>query len=219
MKVYLAGLVLAAAVAPPVLADIPDGPKHLRRVFDIVRGGTTIGTDTFDIARAGDATSVTITTHIAVKIAFVTAYRYDHSETQSWKGNQLIAFRSTTDDNGKAHEVAATSAAGKVMLTVDGQPATAPKAIMPASVWTPEIGRRPQLFDPANGKRMTVKGQDLGDERVVLNGVPRQLDHMKLSGQFDRDLWFDEQGLVKMTLRGTDNSLITSQLRQSAASR
>ena len=66
---------------------------------------------------------------------------------------------------------------------------------------------------------MTVKGQDLGDERVMLNGVPHQLDHVKLSGQFDRDLWFDGQGLVKMTLRGTDNSLITSQLRQTAASR
>ena len=224
MKAHVAGMAVAALVAMPVLAtaaraDIVDGPKHVHRVFDIMRGGSPIGSDTFDVTRTGDTTNVNITSHIVVKIAFVTAYHYDHHETETWKGNQLAAFRSTTNDNGTAHDVSASASGGKVTLIVDGQPTAAPKGIMPASVWTAEIGRRPQLFDPASGKRLAARGQDLGDEQVVLNGVPRQLDHVKLSGQFDRDLWFDEQGLVKMTLRGTDNSLITSQLRQTSASR
>ena len=50
-----------------------------------------------------------------------------------------------------------------------------------------------------------------------MNGVPHQLDHVKLSGAFPRDLWFDEDGLVKMALRGSDNSEIVSQLRTSTA--
>ena len=208
-----------AMAAVPATAEVTAGPAHVHRVFDITRAGASIGTDTFDVARSGDPTTVAITTHIAVKVAFVTAYRYEHTETQSWAGNQLVAFHSTTDDNGHAHAVSAAMAAGKVTLTVDGAATTVPRTVMPASVWTAEIARRAQLFDPGNGKRMAIKGQDLGGERVVLNGVPRQLDHVKLSGQFDRDLWFDEGGLVKMVLRGTDNSVITSQLRQSAAAR
>ena len=216
---FAAGLIVAASLAAPASADVADGPKHVHRIFDIMREGSKIGDDTFDVTRAGDVTDVKITTHIAVKIAFVTAYRYEHSETQSWKGNQLVSFHSSTDANGTSHDVSASVAGGKVALVVDGEATVAPKGIMPASVWTTEIAKRPQLFDPGDGKRMSVRGQTLGGENVVLNGAPHQLEHVKLTGQFDRDLWFDEQGLVKMVMRGTDNSVITSQLRQSTASR
>ena len=65
---------------------------------------------------------------------------------------------------------------------------------------------------------MAVGVEDLGKETVALNGVPRQLDHVRLTGAFPRDLWFDEDGLVKMTLLGSDNSEVTSELRQSTAS-
>ena len=219
MKAHVVGIALGALAATPALAGVADGPKHVHRVFDIIRGDSKIGSDTFDVTRNGDATDVKITTHITVKIAFITAYRYDHTESESWKGDQLVAFHSTTNDNGTDHDLSASMTGGKIALQVDGKPTVLPKGIMPASVWTSEIAKRAQLFDPANGKRMAVRAQDLGEETVALNGVPHPLDHVKLSGQFDRDLWFDNQGLVKMTLRGSDNSVITSELRQSTAAR
>jgi hypothetical protein len=220
MKAYVAALALGATVVSPIAssATTPAAPKHVHRVFDIMRKGSKIGTDTFDVSRQGDATKVAITTHILVKIAFINAYRYDHTETETWKGKQLVAFNSTTDDNGKPHEIRAAQSGGKIALTVDGEETSAPKAIVPASLWSAEVAKQPQIFDPANGKRMAVKSQDLGQETVPLNGVPRQLQHVKLSGAFPRDLWFDEDGLVKMTLLGSDNSEVTSQLRQSTAS-
>lgn len=219
MKASVAGLGLAALVVSPTLAQSPAAPApHVHRVFDVVREGSKIGSDTFDITRQGDTTNVTVKTHILVKIMFVTAYRYDHTETGTWKGRQLVSFTSTTDDNGKAHEIKAAQSGNKVALTVDGASSAAPKAIQPASLWGAAVSKQPQIFDPANGKRMAVKVQDLGDETVSVNGVPQQLDHVKLSGQFARDLWFDGDGLVKMTMLGSDNSQITSELRQSTAS-
>ena len=193
MNAYLAGSLLGALVAATALTPVfaaPTAPKHVHRVFDIMRKGSKIGTDVFDVTRQGDTTKVAITTHILVKIAFINAYRYDHTETETWRGKQLVAFASTTDDNGKPHEISAAPAGNAMALT----------------------------FDPANGKRMTVAARDLGQETVAMNGVPRQLDHVRLSGSFPRDLWFDEDGLVKMSLLGSDNSEVTSELRQSTAS-
>ena len=217
MKTCLCGLALGALVASPTFAGSPADAKHVHRVFDIMRQGSKIGTDTFDIARQGDTTNVKVTTHIVVKIAFITAYRYEHSETGTWKGMQLVSFKSTTDDNGKDHTIRATQSGNKISLNVDGETSTAPKATQPASLWGVDVAKQPQMFDPGNGKRMAVQVEDLGPETVALNGVPRQLEHVKLSGAFPRDVWFDEDGLVKMTLLGTDNSEITSQLRQSTA--
>ncbi|MCX8253131.1 hypothetical protein RHAL1_00149 [Beijerinckiaceae bacterium RH AL1] len=218
MNVRLAGLSLAALLVSPAFAGSVAPQKHVHRVFDIMREGSKIGTDTFDISRQGDATSVKVNTHIIVKVAFITAYRYDHSEAGTWKGTQLVSFKSKTDDNGKDHTIAATQSEGKIALDVDGTSTTAPKSTQPASLWGAEVSKQKQIFDPANGKRMAVGVQDLGDETVEVNGVPRQLNHVKLTGAFPRDLWFDEDGLVKMELRGSDNSQITSQLRVSTAS-
>lgn len=218
MKAYLTGLTVGALIVSPVVAGTATGTKHVHRVFDIMRQGSKIGTDTFDIARQGDTTNVKVSTHILVKVAFITAYRYDHAENGTWKGTQLVSFKSTTDDNGKDHEIRAKQNGNKIALDVDGNASIAPKATQPASLWGADVSKQPQIFDPANGKRMAVKVQDLGEETVALDGVPRQLDHVKLSGEFPRDLWFDEDGLVKMKLLGSDNSEITSQLRQSTAS-
>jgi hypothetical protein len=220
MKALTTGLALAALASPAVVSPVSAEPTspHVHRVFDIMREGSKIGTDTFDISRSGDMTKVKVATHILVKIAFITAYRYDHTEDGTWKGKQLVSFSSTTDDNGKPHEISAAQSGGKVAMTVDGERSAAPKTIQPASLWGADVAKQSQIFDPANGKRMAVKVKDLGEETVPVNGVPQQLNHVKLSGQFARDLWFDEDGLVKMTLLGSDNSKITSQLRQSTAS-
>ncbi len=221
MKAHVAALALGALVASPALAAAPKqaGMKHVHRVFDIMRKGSKIGTNTFDIVRQGDATHVEIMTHILVKIAFINAYRYDHSESGTFKNDQLVTFKSTTDDNGTDHEVDAKQVGGKVALTADGAETDAPKQIVPASLWGANVAKRSQIFDPANGKRMAVASHDLGTETVAMNGAPQELEHIKLTGAFARDLWFDADGLVKMTLLGSDNSEVTSQLRQSTASR
>ena len=224
MKAYVTALALGALVASPVLAGVPAASKqagnsHVHRVFDIMRQGSKIGTNTFDIVRQGDTTNVRIATHILVKIAFINAYRYDHSESGTFRNDQLVTFKSTTDDNGTSHAIDAKQVGGKVALTVDGAETEAPKQIVPASLWGAGVAKRSQIFDPASGKRMAVTPHDLGTETVAMNGAPQELEHIKLTGAFPRDLWFDADGLVKMTLLGSDNSEVTSQLRQSTASR
>ncbi len=226
MPVRLAASIFAvalAAAAQTASAGTPSASSGaaptVHRVFDIMRQGSKIGTDTFDIVRHGDVSDVTIVTHVLVKVMFVNAYRYDHKETASWKGSQLVSFTSTTDDNGTNHEVSATQNGGKLALDVDGSKSELSKAMVPASLWSADVSNKSQLFDPGNGKHLSTKPEDLGEELVNVRGAPQQLRHLKLSGQFARELWFDKDGLVKMTLLGSDNSLITSELRTSTASR
>jgi hypothetical protein len=221
MKACLAAAVLGSIVISPAMAGAPApaAAPTVHRVFDIMRSGSKIGTDTFDISRQGDVTNVKIVTHVLVKIMFVNAYRYDHSESGTWKGSQLVSFNSTTDDNGTNHEIAATQAGAKVALDVDGTKTELPKGIVPASLFSADVSNKSQLFDPGNGKRLSTKPKDLGEETVAVHGAPQTLRHLKLSGEFDRDLWFDKDGLVKMTLLGSDKSVITSELRVSTASR
>src|SRR5579862_7105285 len=82
--------------------------------FAVMRNGEQIGTNTIQLHRNGAETTVQIVTHVAVKIAFVTVYRFDQTETERWVDGRLAALRSSTDDNGTVHRVKASGGDNKI---------------------------------------------------------------------------------------------------------
>ena len=101
---------LPLSIAP---AGANNAAAKIHKVFDIVRGGDKIGTDTIDIERQNDTTTVKIKTDVSVKVMFIEAYRYEHSCNETWKNGQLIAFKSRTNDNGTKHSIDVTAGAGQ----------------------------------------------------------------------------------------------------------
>lgn len=197
----------------------PQAPSKLHEVFEIDREGDKIGSTTIDVARQNDATTVKIATSISVKVMFIEAYRYEHAATETWKGNQLVAYKSQTDDNGTKHTIDAGpgSSPDKLSLTVDGKRSEVAKTISPASLWNKDVINRSDLFQTDDGKRLSIKVKDVGEEALVVHGVKRQTHHYRISdktpGEFDRDVWYDGDLLVRMKLLGSDHSTIVSDLR------
>ncbi len=212
-----AGLALALLALPlyPAAADVPAATKT-HQTYDIIRQGSKIGTNIVDVERRGDTTEVKISTKVLVKIMFVEAYRYEHEATESWKAGQLAAFTSQTNDNGTDHKVTITAGANKLDIVADGKHSDAPLSLRPASLWDRSFNAQTELFDPANGKRLAVQTKDLGDEKLTVTGVAHDTHHYKISGDLDRDVWFDGDTLVRMKLVGSDHSTIDSDLAQTA---
>lgn len=193
-------------------------PAKISQTFDIVRKDDKIGDNVVDIDRHGDTTTAKNKTNISVKVMYVEVYRYQHNCSETWKAGQLVAFKSQTDDNGTKHvvEVAPSASPDKITLIVDGKKSEEPKTLAPASLWSKELITRTELFDPADGKRMSVKVTDLGDEALTIDGVKHQTRHFQLTAKapadFDRDLWFEGDVLVRMKMLGSDHSTIVSDL-------
>lgn len=161
-----------------------------------------------------------MTTYISVVILFVQAYRFDHSATETWSGGRFVSFKSLTDDNGTKHTVTALADAEKIELTIDGKQSEVASDVIPASLWNKAVLERTMLFDSETGRQLSVKVTDLGDEPLVQNGATIEAHHYKVSGDLNRDLWFDGNNLVRIKLFGSDHSTIVSDLApESAASR
>ena len=208
----------AFAEVPPPTA----GKVH--QVFDIIREGSKIGTTVFDIERKGDITSVKVATNIVVTVMFIEAYRYVHNATETWKGTQLTAFKSQTDDNGTKHSVSVTGAAAapaaaasaapeKLILDANGKKSDASKMLVPASLWNKDFSKQAEFFDPKDGQKLAVQVKDLGDETITVHGAPRKVRHIKLAGDLERDLWFEGDTLIRMKLIGSDKSIVISELQ------
>ena len=217
MRTIAVFLTFVGLAIMPAGANNPTVPLKSHRVFDVFRGSDKIGTDTIDIERQNDTTTVKIKTDISVKIMFVEAYRYEHSCNEVWKNGQLVTFKSHTDDNGTKHAVEVTASNDKLNMEVDGKHSDLPKIAAPANFWSIDVIQRADAFEPDTGKRLLFKVTDLGPDSVTINGVTHQAHHYKiadtLAGEFARDLWFDGDALLRIKLIGSDSSVIVSDLR------
>jgi len=206
----LAALLTSTALYAGSAHADPDS-KTLK--FAVMRNDSQIGTNTISVARNGQETTVQIVTHVEVKIAYVTVYRFDQTDTEQWSDGHLLAMNATTDDNGTVHRTNANCRDGKVVVEGDGQIRKLAADIIPVSLWNPVLLAQSVAFDPQDGAPVPVSVTDRGEENLVLQGHALHAHHYVLMTTFPQDLWYDEnQRLVKVELKGSDGSTIRYQL-------
>jgi hypothetical protein len=178
--------------------------------FAITRNGEQIGTHAIEISRTGPETNVRVTTDLSVKVFFVTAYRLQHSASERWVNGQLVAFDSTTDNNGVHHKVSATRGTSGLEVQADGKTRRVDQSVLPASLWNPELMRRKSVFDTQDGQVDPITVTDNGTEDLSFGARALKAHHYEIKGRYSQDIWYDERGrLVQVKLIGSDGSVIS----------
>jgi hypothetical protein len=207
----LAATELAAAPEPKTASPAAGSTTS---VYSVTRNGSPIGTMSTNIAKAGDTIAVTTKTAIEVKVIIV-LYRLSQSTTETWRGDQLLSFTSETDDNGTAHTITVKASPRDLIINVDGKTVSAPAGTMPTSFWSTRFLTAKALLNNDDGAIIHVVSRNLGAEQINVRGALHQAQHYKVSGgkEFERDIWFDGDQLLRVRLKGSDGSLISSDLQ------
>jgi hypothetical protein len=101
--------------------------------FHVFRKGDDIGTQVISFDKQGDTVKVTTTTRIAVKVLFVTAYKFTFDGTETWKAGKLTELDAHTNDNGEKHDVHVMPKGGGLVLVADGKTYGIPLTRCPAA--------------------------------------------------------------------------------------
>jgi hypothetical protein len=223
MKRFTALAILALAAGTAGGQAAPPKPAAAKTeagaqlVYAVTRDGSPIGRTIVDVDRSGDTVTVTSKTDIEVKVIIV-LYRFTQNVTESWKGDQLVSFKSQTDDNGTPHDVSITSSPKGLTIVADGKTSSAPVGSVPASFWSTRFSKAKTLIHPDNGRVMSVSMKDMGPEQLTMGGAPHQAQHYKISAgkDYDRDLWYEGDQLIRIRIKDatTQGSLISSDLQQ-----
>ncbi len=187
-----------------------DAPSQLHRTYDVVREGSNIGTIDVAETRRGDVLEISTTTNIRVKIAFVEVYRYEQHASETWSAGKLVTFRSRTNDNGTRHNVAMIAREGGVRTDVDGKADDVSQPLVPATLWRRPSAGPVSMIDPNVGKRLNVTAIDVSSE----TRSDAEVHRVRLQGDMPRDLWFAGETLVRMQMKGSDGSLVVTELRR-----
>jgi len=189
------GLAVGLALALAAPAHALSLPKDGTLSFDVIRKGIDIGDHSYRFSGSKNAFSVQVATDIAVKIPLIrtNVYSFNHNSTEQWRAGNLQSLSSKTNDDGTPHQLS-----------------TPAKGALPASLWNDDIVRSNKLMNTIDGKIMSVRVVDLGQERVQTKRGKVNAHHYRLSGGLARDLWYDGDGnLARVAFKADDGSTVT----------
>jgi hypothetical protein len=201
-----ASVLWAAATALPAQAAMVPAGGELD--FTVLRDGADVGSHRIDFHRNGDQLEVDIKTRIAVKLAFITVFRFEHDGHEVWQDNKLVAMQTKTHDDGDDHTLVATANGdGELDIVGDGQERTAKGSVIPASLWNHTFLESRELLNSLVGTDLNIDVAYKGEEQVKVNGAEVTAKHYSMTGEFERELWYDkDRVLVKIAFKAEDGS-------------
>ena len=181
---------VAGTVTPSLV--FPARAHHpVNRNFTVVRDGSQIGTHSISMSKSGDETIVDVEAALAVKIAFITIFRLEHRNRETWRGGRLVKIDTKTNDNGKDFKVDGTANGAGFDLVVNGKSTAIPKPIIPTSYWNPATVDQTLLLNSVNGELLKVGINPILSETVKTWAGPVSAEKYEMRGDLDLDLWYD----------------------------
>ena len=141
--------------------------------FDVLLDGKPIGFQTFDVQQDGSATILTTEASFDVKFLFITAFRYRHSNVETWSGDCLESIDAKTDSNGKLLEVRGEQDENRFAVESTTGARTLDACVQTFAYWNPAILNSARLLNSQTGEyedvTVTFESRDevrVGDETV-----------------------------------------------------
>lgn len=198
----LFGLALAAVLgagSAPALGDpgLTEGfPGTVDIVYDIVRDGAVVGRHRVSFVQDGDSIQVTTDVKIDISLLFVPVYSLRHHAVEIWQDGAMVAFNSTTDDNGRDRVIDIVPENGDWRVEHDGSLDIRPGAALIGSLWHPDTANSTMLIDPIKGKLREVTVTDRGMEEITVPLGTVEARHISIAGDVEQEVWYGPDGHV-----------------------
>jgi uncharacterized protein DUF6134 len=195
----LLGLAAAAAAIPLLRPVVPvrayaGAQRDLR--FRALRHGSPIGEHRVTFRPDGDRLTVETRVDIAVKMLFITAFRFKHEAKEVWQSDRLVSVKSTTDDNGTLLQVSGNAVAdGFRIIGEDGPFLASAHLLTSNALWDSRIVRENRLIDVQHGGEIGLVTKQLGDEKVdTPHGAVRATRHHMITPYYAGSVFYDSDG-------------------------
>ena len=180
--------------------------------FSVYRNGSRIGDHRLVIEQVGQRTMVDIDIAFDVKFAFVTLYRYRHNNREVWDNQGLVNFKSTTDDDGERHVVAAERIGDMLHVAGTGSSLKVPASTLPTTYWHRSFVDTNRWIDTQAGRLINAEVVARGAETIKAAGRMIDADRFALQGDLDLELWYQGEQWVKLRFTASDDSVIDYEL-------
>lgn len=150
-----------------------------------------------------------------VRVLMVPLFKRDGTYREVWRDDRLVAFDSRIVDNGEVYEVSARANGGHTVIDGRRGRIEAPPTIVSNHPWNHDVIERTLLFDTQRGRLQEVEVTPAGTETVIVGGREVAAHKYRITGDLERELWYDDAGNWLRSRLEHDGAKITL-TRQSA---
>ena len=187
-------LVIACLLLPGsaalACADPPEGAEYA--IHHETYG--EVGRHVIAFSCDGDHLVVETTIEGEVKVLMFPLFKRDGTYREVWRGDRLIAFDSHIVDNGEVYEVRARAEGGHTVIDGRRGRIEAPPTIVSNHPWNHEVIERTLLFDTQRGRLQEVEITPTGREFITVAGREVEAQKYRITGDLQRELWYDDAG-------------------------
>jgi hypothetical protein len=179
----------------------------------------TIGTYTNIVSRNGSSADVRTDLHVVVKVIGIPMFHEDATRQEWWQGQRLVAFNSTTDDNGTKIVVSGQAdRSGFVIRSTSNGTLIAPPQVHPSNPWAPFLLHTDTIMSTKTGRVNPVVVTDTGEVTATFDGQSMHVHQWFVDGEKHQVVWIDGQGVVIAFQTQENGSTINFVLKKQIAS-
>lgn len=185
------------ALSPAHDAAAVNGQDSTDWEFRVLLDDKEIGYHTFSLTRDDDEQILRTEAKFDVKLLFITAFRYRHQNTETWRDGCLAGIAATTRANGKTLTVSGKQVSDRFSVTSNTGEASLPNCVQTFAYWNPAILKSSRLLNSQTGEYEKVTVTLEGDDSVVVGDRDVAAKRYILSTKAgDIKLWYaDDTGL------------------------
>lgn len=159
--------------------------------FRVYLGDSAIGHHRFRLtAQEGKKTLVT-EADFKVRFLFITAYRYRHSNTETWQDDCLQEIESHTNANGSILNVHGLQGPEGFRIEVPEARTPVPGCVKSFAYWDADILGEDALLNPQTGELTTVDIELLAEETLQVRGREIMASKYRLrTSDLALDIWY-----------------------------
>jgi Domain of unknown function (DUF6134) len=208
------GVALMPATTGGVRGDVPE-KIYIYSINHPTHGD--IGTYKNTILDDGARIAVNNEIQVQVKILLIVAHQEMSKSKEIWKNGRLISFSGETQENGKKTVVTGEADGSKFVVEAPDGQKDAPASVFPNNPWSRAILKATVLLGTKSGKLYQVHALPSEKREVTVNGRSVMTDYVRVEGDAEYELWFDERGVaVKFTEIDKKKGVITFILKSEA---
>jgi hypothetical protein len=166
--------------------------------FTVTRDGEPIGTQRVAFRNDGGRTELDSEMELKVSFAMVPLYYFSNRRHEVWQDDQPLMIKSKTDDNGEKLDITLRPEGAGYVRTVNDRVDRLDEKTKVLAIWNQAtVEAEPGLFASVIEDETLELAFDLvGKEKIVVEGHQMEVDHYRMTGQEERDIWYDDDGQV-----------------------
>lgn len=151
--------------------------------FEVSLDGKPIGYHRFEVIKDGDLSEVTSAAKFDVKVLFINAFRYRHTNHEVWNANCLRGLAADTKVNRKKLSVQGNRD-GELFVVDDGNgPVPLGDCVMTFAYWNADFLQQPKLLNPQSGEYLDVEVTALQRDVIEVRGETVVANAYLISGE------------------------------------